>query len=55
MKLTLYKILGVVKVIEAIMKYAIVACWAVCLLSGGVIAISAAVLGILVCAVTCII
>ena len=55
MKLTLYRIMRVVKVIETIMKYVLVACWAACLLSGGMIAIIAAAFGILACAVTCLI
>ena len=54
MRLTLYKIMRVVRAFEEIAKYALVAGWAVCLLSGGAVAICAAVVGIFVCAVTCI-
>ena len=55
MKLTIYRIMKVVKIFETIMKYVMVACWAACLLSGGVTAIVAAAFGIVACALTCIV
>ena len=55
MKMTLYRVMRVVRVFEAIMKYVMVACWAVCLLTGGMLAIIAAAFGIAVCAVSCLI
>ena len=55
MSLTFYKITRILRVLEQIFKYVLVAGWAVCLFMGGTIAIAAAVLGILACAVTSII
>ncbi len=53
MKTVLSGLTKVFKVLEAVTKYAAVAAWGFCLFEGGLIAIGAAALGVLACAVTC--
>ena len=55
MKTALLNLSKVFKIFETIMKYVLVAGWTVCLLTGGTIGIGAAIIGIIICAVTCLV
>lgn len=52
MKQAIISISKIIRIFETVMKYVLVACWAVCLFVGGTVSIAAAIFGIIACVIT---